>query len=488
MTPMGAPQSLNSRQLACLVVLCVLGVGLRLAAIDRSFWLDEVVTVLNVSVPDLKTLLIDTAHDNQPPLYNVVAFAWIRVFGSSELAVRSLSLLFGVLVLGTPWLARRSLAPDQKLVNCAILCLMTFPVRYAQEARNYSLLLLLSAVCLYSYYEATTYEVTAGVDPPVGAPPRPTGSRQPLLLYVGIALLAFTHIFGVLLALSFIAVMLWRARTLPQRAGLAVFALLLTAATLGPLLLGGATTHAGGNFWIKFGPRIVAGELLKLFTPVGLVLFGYAVARWRTAAPKLPLDPSLAWALVPPLLMMAGALVVSLHTPIFLAHYLIGVIPAYALLMSWLLRPAVSGIGPETVAVACALLLIQALALTFSPYLFVQENLRQIARTSVALDSPVCYVVPTGTTDDLGAAWSYYVVRRFGRPDLRPLLVPESTLPEVLAHPQCGLWADAHLVKRGVTVLHEFPGFKGCQDVPLGPPGVALASALIDCRGLKPSS
>jgi hypothetical protein len=155
--------------------------------------------------------------------------------------------------------------------------------------------------------------------------------------------------------------------------------------------------------------------------------------------------------------------------------------PAYALLVSWLLRP-VSGIGPKTVMIALALLLIQALALTFSPYLFVQEDLRQIARASVELDSRVCYVVPDGTVDILGPKWSYYVTQRLGRPDLKPLMVTESELTHAIPDRQCGLWAEAHLTKRGVTVLHDFPAFKACRDLPLGPPGVAMASALMDCR------
>jgi len=436
---------------------------------NRSFWLDEIVTVLNIDVPDLTTVIARTSHDNQPPLYNLTAFAWTRLFGYSEIAVRSLSLLYGLLALFTPWLARTSLTPHEKLLNFAILCLMTFPIRFAQEARNYSLLFLLSSSCLYAYYEFNAARM------------RP----RPALLYAAIALLAFTHIFGVMLALSFIAVMAWREPSTRRRAGLIVFAILLAAAALGPLLHGGAAAQAGGNFWIKFGVRIVGVELLKLITPLGLGLLAYALARWRSGAVKAPLDPAVAWSLLPFAMMLVGALVVSLHTPIFTAHYLIGLIPAYALLVSWLLRPSISGTGPALVVLACSLLLVQAVVLTFSPFLFVQEDLRLIARTSMASDSRVCYVMPTGTSDTMGGVWAYYITRRFARPDLAPIVVPQSDIPKAVAARECPLWAEAHLAKRGVTILREFPQLGACRDVPLGRPGVAMASALLDCRGAQ---
>ncbi len=497
-------QSFTRWQIRLIVGLCLVAIGARFVALDRSFWLDEVVTVLNIDVNDWKTVLVETSHDNQPPLYNMTAFAWAKLFGYSEIAVRSLSLLYGIAALFTPWLARSSLTPDEKLVNFAILCLMSFPIRYAQEARNYSLLLLLSAICLYSFYELNAASRSAasraarGTGAPApgdsasgGSAPgawaagdRAAGSAGAVrawVLYLGLTLLAFTHIFGIMLALCFIAVMFVRARSNLGRAGLCVFAVLLTAATLGPLLLGGSAQQAGGNFWIHFGARVVGVEVLKLFTPVGIALLTYGLVRWRASSVKIPFDAAMAWSLLPFLLLLAGALAVSLHTPIFMAHYLIGLIPAFALLVSWLLRP-VSGIGPKTVMIALALLLIQALALTFSPYLFVQEDLREIARTSVALDSRVCYVVPDGSAEILGAKWSYYVTQRFGRPDLKPILVTQSELPQAFPNRQCGLWAEAHLAKRGVTVLHDVPAFAACRDLPLGPPGAVMASALVDCR------
>src|SRR5579863_5263785 len=175
-----------SRLAALLVAISAVGILLRIAAIERSYWFDELATVTTIDVPDWKTVLGLTARDNQPPLYNSIAFAWARGFGVSEFAVRSLSLLIGIVALFTPWLARTALTRSEKLLNFSILCLMPLPIRYAQEARNYSLLFLLSSACIYSYYEATV-----------------TNSRRPLILFHAMLIaLAFTHLFGLLLAVS----------------------------------------------------------------------------------------------------------------------------------------------------------------------------------------------------------------------------------------------------------------------------------------------
>src|ERR1700687_5107046 len=221
-----------SRLLALLVAISAVGILLRFAAIDRSYWFDELATLVNVDVPDWNTVLQNTATDNQPPLYNSMAFAWTHAFGVSEFAVRSLSLLIGLVALLTPWLARTSLTRSDKLLNFAILCMMPLPIRYAQEARNYSLLFLLSSACLYSYYEIIVAK-----------------SRRPqILFHASLTALAFNHPLGLMLALSFLAVMFWRERRATWRLGLIVYAAALSAAVVVPLLHGGSGQLAGGNF------------------------------------------------------------------------------------------------------------------------------------------------------------------------------------------------------------------------------------------------
>ena len=73
-----------SRLAALLVAISAVSILLRFAAIERSYWFDELATVTTVDVPDWMTVLRLTAKDNQPPLYNSMVFAWTQGFGFSN--------------------------------------------------------------------------------------------------------------------------------------------------------------------------------------------------------------------------------------------------------------------------------------------------------------------------------------------------------------------------------------------------------------------
>jgi uncharacterized membrane protein len=456
-----------SRLVALLVAISAVGILLRFAAINRSYWFDELATVLNVDVPDWNTVLQNTATDNQPPLYNSMAFAWTHAFGVSEFAVRSLSLLIGLAALLTPWLARTSLTRSDKLLNFAVLCLMPLPIRYAQEARNYSLLFLLSSACLYSYYEIIVAK----------------SRRSQILFHASLIGLAFTHLFGLMLAVSFLTVMFWRERRATWRLGLIVYAAALSAAVVVPLLYGGSGRFAGGNFWITFSAGSLGLQLLWVFTPVGLaVLAAAGIFWWRD--PKRPrFDPALAQVLMPFILLLGGAILISLNTPILTERNLIGLIPAYALLTVWFVQRVNSRKRAALTYALLCLLLVQSVVLTYSPYLFIQQDFRAIAEHSIAGNSKVCYVVPLASSSKLPRPlFSFYITRIFHRPDLAPELLRPTDAPKDLSTADCIFWADVALPKRGVSYLRTLPQFARCTDVSLGKPGVAIGSELLDCH------
>jgi uncharacterized membrane protein len=458
-------RGLISRQVALLVAISAVGIFLRFALIDRSYWFDELATLISIDVPDWTTVLQITAKDNQPPLYNSMVFAWTHVFGNSEIGVRSLSVLYGLMALFTPWLARTSMTRTEKLLSFAILCLMPLPIRYAQEARNYSLLFLLSSTCLFSYYEFLSTK----------------SRRLQILFHASLILLAFTHLFGLMLAVSFLAVMFWRERRIAWRLGLIVYAAALSAAIIVPLLGGGSGQLAGGKFWITFSAASLSLQLLTVLTPVGIALLAYAIIVWRRSSERVPLNPALVAALMPFILMLAGSIAISFNTPILTDRNLIGLIPAYALLTAWFLQRVIWQ-RPATVAVTfLCLLLLQSAALTYSPYLFIQQDFRSIAKQSIAANSRVCYVVPDVADVPL-RLFAFYVTRIFGRLDLQPQTLAPSEVPQDLATRDCSLWADADLPKRGVSVLRTLPQFRRCIEIPLGKPGVRMASELLNCH------
>jgi uncharacterized membrane protein len=456
---------LTSRQAALLIAIAVAGILLRFAAIDRSYWFDELATVHASGWPTWKIVLQVTSQDNQPPLYNSTVFFWTQAFGFSEVVVRSLSMLYGLAALFTPWLARTALTRTEKLLIFTILCLMPLPIRYAQEARNYSLLFMLSSACLFSYYEMAVTK----------------SRRLQVLFHASLILLAFSHLFGLLLAVSFLAVMFWRERRATWRLGLIVYGAALSAAIIIPLVRGGSAEHTGGNFWITFTAASLTLQLLAVFTPVGIALLAYAVVGWRHTSPGARLDSPLIQALMPFALMLGGSILISFNTPIITERNLIGLIPAFALLTGWLLQRVIAYKPPVTTTALLSLLLLQSAAWAYSPYLFIQQDFRSIAQHSVAANSKVCYLVPNKDSLTQIGIFGFYVTRIFNRADLTPELMTASEVPQDLGSRDCKLWADAVLPKRGVSLLKTLPQFSHCVEIPLAKPAARIASELMDC-------
>src|SRR5260221_14760891 len=74
----------------------ILALGLRLASFNQSLWLDEATSALTtkMSFPDFFGKFMP--GDFHPPLYYLVLRVWATFFGTSEVALRSLSLIFGI--------------------------------------------------------------------------------------------------------------------------------------------------------------------------------------------------------------------------------------------------------------------------------------------------------------------------------------------------------------------------------------------------------
>ena len=204
--------------LGCMVAI-VLGIWLRFDNLGRSvYWYDETITSLRIAgltkeavrSPGPEVLgrlwspsaftdyffeltpergwdhtLSSLAYENpeQVPIYYLLARAWAMVFGNSPGAVRSLSALFGVVLLpamyalvgelgtwgrslpsvlpsGLPLGAARTKIPWRMMqwTTTAIVALSPMQILYAREARGYSLslcLTVLSTVILLKALRAT---------------------------------------------------------------------------------------------------------------------------------------------------------------------------------------------------------------------------------------------------------------------------------------------------------------------------------------------
>jgi hypothetical protein len=135
---------------AALMLLLAAAVLLRF--VTRShLWLDEALSV-NIARLPLGRLHTALRQDGSPPLYYVLLHGWIRIFGSTDVAVRALSGVIGVLTLPVAWLCGRRIARtrDERvwLPWLAVLVIGSSPyaIRFATEARMYGLEILLVPV------------------------------------------------------------------------------------------------------------------------------------------------------------------------------------------------------------------------------------------------------------------------------------------------------------------------------------------------------
>ncbi len=126
-------------------IVAVAAVGALVArfAIRSPLWLDEALSVDIAKLP-ISRMAAALRHDGHPPLYYVLLHGWMRVVGTSDLAVRSLS---GIISLATLPLAyrtgRRLGGPDLGWITVAALALSPYFLRYGSETRMYALVILL---------------------------------------------------------------------------------------------------------------------------------------------------------------------------------------------------------------------------------------------------------------------------------------------------------------------------------------------------------
>ncbi len=120
---------------------------------EQSLWLDEAFSVWLARHPLQEMLEWVVEIDQHPPLYYTLLHFWVSFFGDSAPAVRALSALIGTVTIPVIYLIGCRLADGDRTVGllaAAILAISPFHVRFAQEARMYTLLTLNAALAVYA--------------------------------------------------------------------------------------------------------------------------------------------------------------------------------------------------------------------------------------------------------------------------------------------------------------------------------------------------
>lgn len=132
-----------------LVLILVLGLGLRLVRLDQSFWLDEA-SQAQLSSLSVSQIWSGRSADFHPPLFYILAHYWLQ-FGHSEMWLRLLPVGIGVVTIWFIYLLAGGIIPNKRagLIAALLLAVNPFHIYYSQEFRMYSLLALLGTVSMY---------------------------------------------------------------------------------------------------------------------------------------------------------------------------------------------------------------------------------------------------------------------------------------------------------------------------------------------------
>ena len=177
-----------------LLAVTALSVLLRTSRLDLGFWIDEAIAV-GIASHDLREIPALLRQDGSPPLYYLLLHGWMALAGDGESATRALSLAIAALAVPVAWWAGSAVGGRRAgAIAAGIAALCPFLTYYAQEARMYTLVAVLSLVATAAF-----------------------ARRRRALLVVALTLLLYTHTWGVFLVAGMAVA--WVACRRPARDG-----------------------------------------------------------------------------------------------------------------------------------------------------------------------------------------------------------------------------------------------------------------------------
>ncbi|MGD8996922.1 MAG: glycosyltransferase family 39 protein, partial [Anaerolineae bacterium] len=125
--------------------LLLLAFGLRTYALGgQELTFDEVASVYIADRGPFELLTYVTgAVREHPPLYYLLLSLWMSLAGTSEFAVRFLSVIIGIVTVAATFrVLQRASRPSLALLSTLLLVVSPFHVRISRDARMYGLLAL----------------------------------------------------------------------------------------------------------------------------------------------------------------------------------------------------------------------------------------------------------------------------------------------------------------------------------------------------------
>ena len=138
---------------ADILIVLIIGFALRVRIISSNeFWYDEAFTGILLKLPFNQFWEV-MVKDVNPPLYYLFTKVILAVTGPSDLAIRAVSLFFGMALICIAFLISRKLFEDNEtaILTALLVAVSPFFVEYSVEARAYTMygFLMLSAFYMY---------------------------------------------------------------------------------------------------------------------------------------------------------------------------------------------------------------------------------------------------------------------------------------------------------------------------------------------------
>jgi uncharacterized membrane protein len=165
----------------------------------RDYWSDEIFSLPKIDNP--KVVLAQSSWDVHPPLFFLLEYYWIEIWGKSEFATRSLSSIFGLAVIILAYALAKRMLPRGNL-NFYFLTLVTSPffLFYARMTRYYALTGALCLAVILTFHRLTEKE----------------DWKRRLLYWTSALLLLYEDYVGFILLSSLSLYYFWRNRRNPK--------------------------------------------------------------------------------------------------------------------------------------------------------------------------------------------------------------------------------------------------------------------------------
>ena len=450
----GEQKLVRRRSYYSVILLTLMAAILQLAFLgSKSLWYDESMSEYRAGLPLGSLLDVVTHGQMNMSLYYLLLHGWTSIVGSSEFMLRLPSVLFAaatvplVYALGAELIDRGTGLLAGLLVTVNATC-----IQYAQTARSYTMLMALSTLASLFFVRSLKRHRPASF---IG-------------YVVSVTTSVYAHLFGVFaLPSQWLSLFLFRPG---KKTVLVLTAGMFTAGIIVvPVFFFAISGDHGNDAWVqRTSLRSIDDLFLMLvggfpgltwiaLSLIGLYLLGAGLALlWTRRSDR----PALGFLLVSTCIPIGLTIAVSFLKPLFVARYLLGVLPPFALLAAIGLRR----LRPAFILAMTFAIVTLALAEDYTYYRAPSAEDWRGAVGFVALHTQPgdrMLIFPP----DFGEAIGYYV-SRLPKPETFPTRVVQTQISGGVAENPEQLLADSD-IGAGRRIWLAFPIWSPLHEMPL---------------------